>query len=334
MMEMHEEYVLGIDIGGTKTCISSITRDGRMIDTERFPSCLTNLDNSIDHIFSNIDKFFSLHKYSASPLRIGIGLRGYIDKKNGIWLSTMMIPDFKPVNLKAKIVERFSIETVMDNDVHAATLAELYFGAGKEYEDFLFLNVGTGIAVGIVSGKRLIRGASNFAGEFGHTMVEVNGEPCVCGLSGCLEPIASGMGLIEQTKKLMPKFPASILKHAENENRLYSSTIFKACDEGDELARFVTGRAVRGLGTGIISLINLLNPQAILLGGGVITDGWLLPRLKDYIDLHVSKNISNMPAEFKISSLGSDYVGVLGAACLGWEDFEINNNCKGVADNE
>ena len=312
------EFVLGVDVGGTKICISSVTRGGDRLHTDFYVSDQSSPEAAVDTVMSSIAHFLDAY-CEHPPLMIGVGIRGHIDNRKGMWLSDTMIPTLCSVPLKAIIEEQFKIPAAIDNDIHCAALAELYFGVGKAYDDFVYMNIGTGIAVGIISDRRLIRGESNYSGEFGHTLVDSNGDRCSCGFYGCLEPIASGNGISTQVLKRISEFPQSSLGKHIRDGKIGMPIVFMSYDDGDELARLVVNKAVEGLAVGIVNLINLLDPGAVILGGGVVSDGWLLPKVEAAVRRYVRKNTKKKPKELRVSALGSRFVGVLGAACLGWE---------------
>ena len=146
------EYVLCVDLGGTKTYIAKGREDGEIEDIRRFTIDFSNQATVLRQLFEFIDVYLLENCSGHHAARcIGIGLKGYADRSQGVWKSCMTIPQFSPVNITRMAYEKYEIPTVIDNDVRAATLAELYYAAGKQYKDFIYYNVGTGIAIGIVS---------------------------------------------------------------------------------------------------------------------------------------------------------------------------------------
>jgi glucokinase len=224
-----------------------------------------------------------------------------------------------PVPLAAQILARHGLPAYLDNDVHAATTAELRFGAGRSASEFIYLNVGTGIAAGVVTHGRLVRGASNYAGEIGHLVVEPAGVPCMCGQRGCLEPTASGGGIVEQATARALADAASLLHVGALAGTLTAHDVFAAADAGDPAAGDIAGRAMRALGNTLVGLVNLLNPELVVVGGGVFGDGWLLPRLRDHVTTYALRNAVRALRGIIPSELSIDQVGLLGAASLAWE---------------
>jgi len=232
----------------------------------------------------------------------------------------MNIPISQPVDMTTRFGAPYGLRAAVDNDVHAATLAELRWGAGREASDFIYLNVGTGTAVGIVTNGRLVRGRGNHAGELGHTYTGIAPEVrCPCGRDGCLEPVASGGGLIERARGLLPSYPHSSLHRLAESDRLNAHTIFQQADEGDALASRLADDMVNALGIALTNLVNLLDPQIVVVGGGVWADGWLLPRVKHIVETTALPGPLSDLQGILPSTLHPDCVGLLGAANLAWD---------------
>lgn len=317
-----EGYVLGVDLGGTKVavCASDFEDVGSVSKSVmRVPSNVTGgPDELVASLFSAIDAYVSERRGGVPPRAIGFGLKDAVDNRRGIWLKCPSSEGFRPLPLARLVRERYGVPAFLDNDVHAATLAEQRYGAGRRYRDFLYLNVGTGIAVGAVIDGRLMRGASNYAGEIGHISVETEGEPCTfCGLPGCLENVASGQGIDEIARRALGTHPSSALAEAlARHGHVRSSDVFAAADAGDELARSIADRVTRALAIACADAVNLFNPEAIIFGGGVMSDGWLLARLRELVPRMAIATSAEALRELALSELGSDHVGVLGALSI------------------
>jgi glucokinase len=318
-MNPSEPVVLGVDVGATKILVGAVGRTGTVYAVRRYPMERATQETSLHSLRTAIATFYAEIALALAPRAIGIGVVGQTDPATATWVHAYNIPISRPVALGAELGARYGVGVALDNDVHAATMAELRLGLGRGARDFIYLNVGTGIAAGMVCNGQLVRGAANFAGEFGHMMVEPGGEPCVCGLSGCLEPLASGGGMIAQVRALLADYPTSSLRAVAEGGTLTSTRIFQAADAGDALATRVAARAERALGIALVNLINLLNPQAIALGGGVVSDGWLLPRLRAHVMSCALPGARIALQTFGLSPLPLEQVGLLGAATLAWE---------------
>lgn len=312
-------YVIGVDVGGTKIQIGAVTKTGKVTATHRYGMDKTSQATAIHSIQSSLEQFFDYYVTDEKPIAIGVGLVGHVDFQEGIWIEAINIPISQPTHLADQLTRKTGISVFLDNDVKAATLAEKQWGIGKITKDFVFLNVGTGIAAGIVSDNHLIRGTANYAGEWGHMVVETNSEfICSCGQRGCFEQLTSGAGIIANTNALLPQYPTSVLHCLKHENQLYPSEIFKAAAKNDVLATVITKKAIQGLCMGMTNLVNLVNPEYIIIGGGVLKDKQILQHLFDYISQHALPVSRKALRNVLFSGLKPDYVGMLGAASLGW----------------
>jgi len=313
--------VLGVDIGATKILVGYVESDGIVPLSRRYVIDRSNRGSTIASIKKAITDFLEIPWSMHPPLAIGVGLPGLINATAGTWEQATNLPITSPVNLAAQLIEIYKLPVALDNDVHAATLAELHLGAGLQTRDFIYLNVGTGISTGIVCNGQLVRGANNCAGEFGHTSVDMNGVACECGGHGCLEPIASGGGILAQIRTLLPAYPTSSLGKLLEPDQLTASLVFHAADNGDSLAIEVSERAVKTLGFALINLITLLNPSLIICGGGVMADGWMIRKVDNYIATHALPFVYQSLHGIVLSELKADQVGLLGASILAWKSI-------------
>jgi len=318
---MHASSVLGVDVGGTKVLVGLVQPDGTILERRRYPMNSSSQDSTLDSIEKAVADFLE-QSTGPNPLAIGVGLVGQTNPQAGTWVQAINLPIHEPVQLALRLGERYSLPVAIDNDVHAAALAELRWGSGKNLLDFIYLNVGTGLAAGLVCGGQLVRGEANYAGEIGHMVVEPEGDWCACGQRGCLEPLASGGGMVGQASARLPNFPTSLLAIPASRGELTANHIFEAAEAGDPLAVFIADRAVRALGTALTSLIHALNPAAIVYGGGVVRDGWLMERVNQTIQDRLLPAARRSLKGIWASPLQTDQVGLLGAASLAWKKIE------------
>jgi glucokinase len=280
----------------------------------------TDQESTLSSIRSAVDAFLAREWSGPAPIAMGVGLVGHTDPVRGIWVHAMNVPIHTSVSLAEEFEARYGLPVSLDNDVHAATLAELQLGSGRNAGDFVYLNIGTGIASGLVCNGQLVRGAANYAGELGHMIVEPDGALCTqCGRRGCLEPIASGGGMLDQVRARLADYPASMLREPSESGQMTVGVVLRAAAAGDALATQVTERALSALEMALVNLLNLLNPERIVLGGGVFSDGWGLERLRNHV---ATTALPSAVASFKgivLSRLGTAQVGLLGAATLAWE---------------
>ena len=311
------KHSIGIDVGGTKILIGAVDESGGVSKKKRYAMDRSTRDSSVESVLNAAADFTEEFLSEGGTFDfIGVGLVGYINPYENIWVHSISIPIDKPVALGAILEERYGVRVQIDNDVQCATMAELRLGAGKTCQDFYYINVGTGIACGMVFGGRRVKNGSNYLGEICHMTVTDHGEPCGCGQRGCLEPIASGGGLIESAKRRLCDYPASLLNVHEKEGRLHAGTIFEAAEKGDELALFLRERAVEGLSTAVSGLCYLLMPERIIFGGSVGTQEYLVRRIEKNVMERTGRNGKLHIKGFGISEVDAQDVGMLGAASL------------------
>jgi len=311
---MSEPVVIGVDVGATKILVGAVTGTGKVVGSQYSPMDREDQATTLQSIETSIVKFMRTWE-GLQPRGIGVGLVGQTAPTTGTWLEAMNLPIKNPVPLGKQLCERFGMPVHLDNDVHAATLAELRWGIGTESKHFVYLNVGTGISAGLVFHGQLLRGSENFAGEFGHMVVQPEGPLCPCGRRGCVEPIASGGGMLTRVQELSVDFPDSALLHIQP---LTSHTIFAAADSGDPLAIKISNDAVWALSIALTNLVNLLNPEWIAYGGGMLSDGWMMEHVRVHVEFQPLRMARKSLKGVFPSRLNPDQVGLLGAACLAW----------------
>ncbi len=313
---MSEPVVIGVDVGATKILVGVVTRAAEPIAWRRLPingetqaTTLRSIESAIEDFMRDWD--------GARPFAIGVGLVGQTDPQAGTWFEAMNLPIKDPVSLGPRLNNLHGTPVALDNDVHAATLAEMRWGIGKESTDFIYLNVGTGISAGLVFGGQLLRGIENYAGDLGHMVVQPDGPLCPCGRRGCVEPIASGGGMIARVQELLINFPDSTLRLQSE--ALTARSIFTAADAGDQLAIKISNDAVQALSIALANLVNLFNPEWIVYGGGTLSDGWLIERIRFDVESQPLSMIRKSLKGILPSQLNPSQVGLLGAACLAWD---------------
>ncbi len=316
------EYLLGVDIGGTKIAIYGSGKDWKNMYT--VPSNINDYDEMIRSAYGAIDTYIRTAGKGILPKIIGVGVKDAVDTNRGIWMSSPSTKNFRAVNLRQEFERRFGIPAVIDNDVHAATLAELKFGIGRKHKDFLYINVGTGIAMGAVINGNLLRGVCNLGGEVGHFSVDALGEECeFCHQRGCVENIAGGGAIVQRLHRAIEEYPdSSLSKICRETEAVNSKNLFLAASRGDKIASQIAEEVFQALLRMSCGLVNTFNPSALIYGGGVMTDGWLLRRLQTEIPAHVIPLSAKALEQISASSIGSDYVGVLGALTLAQVEYQ------------
>lgn len=265
---------VGVDIGGSKICVVTMSESGKVIKEFSFPTkVLSNPKPVIHDIVEHIKKLkLNLHS-------IGIGVAGQVDTSTGLVHFGPNL-DWHNVSLGTLFENEFKVTVKVFNDVRAGTYAEWKFGAGKNAKDMVCLLIGTGIGGGIVSGNHLLTGASNTAGELGHIIVNLDGPACTCGSSGCMEALASGWALAKQAQQ------AGAEAHWKT-NRVTGATVIEKYRQGDPIALEVINNAKKALIAGATSIVNALNPERFIIGGGIVEG---IPEIIDWIDQGVREH--------------------------------------------
>ena len=287
--------IIGIDLGGTKISGVLCSPSGKVLMDVNIP---TEAKKGKNQVIKNIKKaIYTLKESHKVKIRaIGIGAPGPILYEKGIVVEAPNLPGWKRVNLKNILKKEFKVPIFVDNDANCAALAEAWFGAGKNVRHFLYITVSTGIGGGIIIDKKLYRGASGSAGEFGHMTIDLNGPKCGCGKYGHLEALASGTALKRKTG-------------------MDAISLELAARQGDKKAMAAIEEAAHYLAIGIADLVDVFNPEMVIIGGGLSNMRELLidPIKKDF-----KKYAMTLPAKsVKIirAKLGTK-AGVLGAATL------------------
>ena len=269
-MARTEKYAVGVDLGGTNTKIGIVSDKGKLVKSI---SIKTEADCGPKTVIANIIKGVEtiISKNKLKIQGIGIGCPGVVSIKKGIVENAPNLPGWKNVKLGPIIKEKFSYRVHLENDANAAAIGELMFGAGKKFDSFVMVTLGTGVGGGIVFNKKIFRGEFGAAGEIGHISIDVNGPKCNCGSTGCIEAYAGNSYLKEQIRSELKDYPDSkVWKMIENDLSKVSPRIIQAASEKkDAYAKFVIERMGKQLGTALASLSNLLDISTFIIGGGV-----------------------------------------------------------------
>lgn len=313
-----KKYSIGIDLGGTKILIALVDREtGEVLHhVKKKTKKDKGPKNIIKKMLEGIDELLEESGKTLDDISsIGVGAAGQIDRQNGILIAAVNL-DCYDLNIKGILSEKFNIPVFVGNDVEIAAIGEQKFGAGKGCNDFVCVFVGTGVGSAIIKDGKIITGATGTAGEIGHIIVDLNGRQCSCGAHGCLEAYASRSAIERRIEGALKKGRKScILDYLETGKSITSSMIQKSIEREDELVLQCVTEASEYLSGGIASIINFVNPELVILGGGLI----------EAVDYFYQKTIKKarakslpVPAEkiqFKKAMLG-DYSGVIGAAFL------------------
>lgn len=315
---MGKKYNIGVDIGGTNVKIALVDEKGIIAYSNSVPTrAEMGYEYTIQNIISTIKDSLKESNNDISNIGgIGFGLPGQIDSVNGIVRLLPNIPGWVEVPLAKIVRDEFNVPVKLDNDVRVATLGELNFGAGKGCQNLVCLTVGTGVGSGIVLNGQLVRGASMTAGEIGHVVVERNnGEICGCGARGCLEAYASGPSIVKMAKDYIAGGKSTKFKEIAAGNEITPYMVFEAAKQGDAVAKQIFNIVGEYLGVALVSVVNLLNPEKIIVGGGVGQAGdLLLNPVREAIQRRCIPT-SAAAVEVVMAQLGES-AGVVGASLL------------------
>ena len=318
-MPNNEKLKIGVDIGGTNLKFGIVNREGKILAkcSYRFDKTISSTE-VVKGLGIEINKFLVTNKIDKKDISgIGIGCPGSIDSTKGICDYSNNLK-FNNVPLVDLIEKTTGLKAKAANDANVACLGEARFGSGKNYQNIVFLTLGTGVGGGLVLNKKIYEGKDGKGAELGHSIIELNGRKCTCGRRGCLETYASATALIKDTKEAMKKHPESHLwNYVENDiDKVGAKTAFSVASEGDKTAIEVVNNFIYYLGEGILNFINIFKPDIVLLGGGVSYQGdSLINPLNEYIKKAHYGFGGGPKVSVAVASLGND-AGIIGASCL------------------
>ena len=279
---MREQYILGVDLGGTKVIVGAMPADGsRTIGVQSVPThAELGAEGVVDGIVATIEAVIADTMSATGAARgdfigVGIGAPGPLDRQRGL---VIVAPNlgWKDFPLRERISERVGLPATLDNDANCATVGEWWQGAARGARHVVGITIGTGIGGGLIIDGRLFHGASDVAGEIGHTTIELNGRYCMCGNYGCLEAYASGPAIATRAREvLVRELTESLLPRLVNGDldRLTAQTVYDAAKSGDAVANEIVRDTARYLGVGIANLLNIVNPDVVVVAGGVTQAG-------------------------------------------------------------
>jgi glucokinase len=265
--------VLALDIGGTKLSVGLVAGDGNLLaSVTRLTEPRATPTRIVETLFAMAEEAQQQAGLAEAAVQgVGVSFGGPVDFPSGTTVTCHHLPGWEGVPLRDLIAARAGQPTAMDNDANAAALGETVFGAAVGCAHVLYLTVSTGIGGGLVLNGRLHRGANSMAGEIGHTLVLPEGPVCTCGRNGCLEAVASGPAIARAAREAMTAGGHSSLCRLDAE-ALTAKDVAEAAAT-DELAARIMAQAGEYLGTAIAGAANLVNPEMVVIGGGVSQAG-------------------------------------------------------------
>jgi glucokinase len=267
-------FAIGIDIGGTKIAGALVDAEGQIIKESRVPSPAQDAEALVDAVVGLIEELSEGHQV----LGAGIAAAGFIDAQQSNIIYAPNI-NWRNEPFKARLEAKLSIPVIIENDANAAGWAEYRYGAGKGYQHMVMLTIGTGVGGAVIVDGKMLRGGFGIAGELGHLRLVPNGLPCGCGQSGCLESYGSGTALLKSAKALADSGDPDGAKLRELQaatGQLTGQEVYQAILESDPGALRLLAELGDWLGQGVASLTAVLDPQIVVIGGGVSAAGDLL----------------------------------------------------------
>ncbi|SRR5579883_81736 len=276
-----QRYIVGVDLGGTNIVAGVMPVDGSRDHAVRSQPTRAELgaDRVVDRIAGMIEEVMELTAAETGASRadfvgVGIGAPGPLDRERGIVIVTPNL-GWRDFPLRDEVSSRVQLPATLDNDANCATVGEWWCGAARGGRNVVGVTIGTGIGGGLILDGTLYHGASDVAGEIGHTTIDSTGRRCKCGNYGCLEAYASGPAIAERAREALADGEASLLRElvGGDLDRITARTVYEASTRGDLVAREVVRDTARFLGTGIANLLNIFNPDVVVLAGGVTDAG-------------------------------------------------------------
>jgi len=269
-------FTIGVDVGGTKVLAGIVDEKGAIVKQVRRETPKQGGTLLTQTIADAAKELAAQYPVTA----VGISAAGFVSSDRKRMLATPNITDWNGVDLDAQLTHLIGLPVIVENDANAAAWGEAKFGAGRGRDHLMMLTIGTGIGGGVVVNGELYRGAFGIAGEFGHVRVVPDGHPCGCGAKGCFEQYASGSGLLRHAREAAIAHPESaknLLSRGDGTpDGITGRAITEAAREGDQLAISIFNTLAYWLGAGIASLSVVLDPECIVIGGGVIDAGEIL----------------------------------------------------------
>jgi glucokinase len=276
------QYIVGVDLGGTNIVVGAMSADGKQHHAMR--SIPTSAESGAEAVADRIvgliegvilDTIAQTEAARRDFVGVGIGAPGPLDREKGI---VIVAPNlgWRNFPLRDRIAEKLNLPATLDNDANCATVGEWWQGAAKGGRNVIGMTIGTGIGGGLIIEGQLFHGASDVAGEIGHTTIDLNGRHCKCGNYGCLEAYASGPAIAvrarevlvrEETASLLPSLVGGKL------DDITAETVYRAAQQGDAVASEIVRDTARYLGVGIANMLNILNADVVVVAGGVTQAG-------------------------------------------------------------
>ena len=305
---------IGIDLGGTNIAIGIVDEDGKITVQGSTPTLSPrSYTEIVKDTVTLCEKLTAEAGISMNDIKaVGIGTPGSVDYEKGSVAYSNNLK-FNDAPLRDEFQKYYNIPVVLENDANSAAYGE-YIANGGDAGVFLAITLGTGVGGGIILDKKIFRGANGAGGELGHFTLVHNGALCSCGKKGCWEAYASVTALINQTKVAIEKHPESLMKSLAVENGHVSGrTAFDAAKKGDPAAKEVVDKYIEYVADGLVSIVNIFQPDKIVVSGGISKEGdYLLDPVREYVKKYDYNKLFKR-TEIETATLYND-AGIIGAA--------------------
>ncbi|MDQ1001514.1 glucokinase [Neobacillus niacini] len=317
---MSGQWIVGVDLGGTTTKLAFINMDGEILHKWEIPTDNSNEGQNITINIANAidDKLGECNERKTKLAGIGMGAPGPINYETGVVLNVVNLGWQDNFPLQESLHSLTGLPVAIENDANCAALGEMWNGAGKGASDLVCVTLGTGVGGGVIANGNIVRGINGAAGEIGHiTSIPFGGAPCNCGKSGCLETIASATGIVRlaESELSKPESKGQLAVVFAKNGKVTAKDVFDNARNGDELAKKILNEVTFHLGFALANIANTLNPEMIVLGGGVSRAGDIL---LDGVKANFSQftfSAARESTKLSLATLGND-AGVIGAAWL------------------
>lgn len=312
-------YKVGVDLGGTNIVVGVVDNSNNIIGKAKLKTNVPRPEKEImDDIVLCVKAAAKDAGISEDEIEsIGVGTPGSVDKKTGVieYANNLY---FHHVPAAEMIESKLNKKVYLENDANCAALGEAVAGAGIGKNDFVAVTLGTGVGAGYIHNGEIITGCNSAGGEFGHMVINFDGEMCNCGRQGCWERYASATALVSQTMAAMLEDKNSIMWKlvGGNIDNVNGRTAFDAMRAGDKTGKTVVDAYIKYIAVGTINIINILQPEMVCFGGGISNEGeTLLEPLRRYIEEFRYSKYANIQTEIRCAILGND-AGIIGAALV------------------
>ena len=306
----NEQHYVGVELCAASARAALVTAEGRVVASREAALAAVDLGAQVTRLVAELRD-----SSPAGAAAVGVGVPGLVNPQTGRVVISSDLPTVVREDLRESLGRATGLPVQLDNDANAGAMGEYAAGAGRGSRNMFYVTIGTGIGGALILDGRLWRGASGFAGEFGHITIDPEGVECACGNVGCLETVASAPNIVRRThERLMRDSTSSLSRLGLNKN-FTAADIAHEARGGDDFAALMMARTGRYIGTGLAAVINLLNTERIVLGGGVMDAGDLIldPIIEEARRRSFQPNFES--TQIVAATLGADAVPI-GAALL------------------